>query len=107
MSQNPNSKYEGNKPRIFKYTFGHIDRGPLAAKIDYPINKILDIQEQGYTLVLWAEVDTAWFGYNNDFLIYCAWTGDQPPNNQEWSYLKTIQFEVDGLVYHLYIKKNW
>ena len=101
-----NQKYEGNKPRIFKYTFGHIERGPLSAKINYPINKILDIQEQGYTLVLWADVDTAWLGYDDNFLIYCAWTGDQPPNSKEWSYFKTIQSEIDGLVYHLYIRNN-
>ena len=106
MSQNPNSKYPGNQPRIFKYTFGHIDHGPLVAKINYPINKILDIQEQGYTLTLWAEVDTGWLGYDAYFVIYCAWTGDPPPNSKEWSYYKTIQSEVDGLVYHLYIKNN-
>jgi hypothetical protein len=104
MSQNPNSKYPGNQPRIFKYTFGHIDHGQLAAKINYPINRILDIQEQGYTLTLWAEVDAAWIGYDDYFVIYCAWTGDHPPG-EGWSYFKTIQSEVDGLVYHLYLKK--
>lgn len=105
MSQNPNSKYSGSQPRIFKYTFGRIDRGPLVAKINYPINKILDIQEQGYILTLWAEVDTAWLGYDGDFLIYCAYTGDPPPG-EGWSYYKTIQSDVDGLVYHLYLKNN-
>lgn len=105
MSQNPNSKYPGNQPRIFKYTFGHIDRGQLAAKINYPINRILDIQEQGYILTLWAEVDAAWLGYDDYFVIYCAWTGDPPPG-EGWSYFKTIQSEVDGLVYHLYLKNK-
>ena len=96
-----------SKPRIFKYTFGHIDRGILVAKVDsHPIRKILDIQEQGYTLVLWAEVDTAWMGVKTDVKLYCAYTGDPPPG-EDWSYFKTIQSEVDGLVYHLYIKQDW
>ena len=60
MSQDVKSKHPGNQTRIFKYTFGHLDRGILVAKVDsYPIRKILDIQEQGYTLVLWAEVGEA------------------------------------------------
>lgn len=96
-----------SKPRIFKYTFGHLDRGILVAKVEGPpILEILDIQEQGYTLELWAVVDTAWMGAKTDVQLYCAYTGDPPPG-EEWSYLKTIQSEVDGLVYHLYIKKNW
>ena len=106
MSQNVNSKYPGNQTRIFKYTFGHLDRGILVAKVDsYPIRKILDIQEQGYTLSLWAEVDTAWTETQTDVKLYCAWTGDPPPG-KDWSYFKTIQSEVDGLVYHLYLKNN-
>lgn len=96
-------KLSNSKPRIFKYTFGHIDRGILVAKVDsHPIRKILDIQEQGYTLILWAEVDTAWMGAQTDVELYCAWTGDPPPG-KDWSYFKTIQSEVDGLVYHLYL----
>ena len=100
-------QYEITQPRIFKYTFGHIDRGNLVAKVEGPpILNILDIQEQGCTLVLWAEVDTAWMGAQTDVELYCAWTGDAPPDSKKWSYFKTIQSEVDGLVYHLYIKNN-
>ena len=106
MSQNVNSKYPDNQTRIFKYTFGHLDRGILVAKVNsYPIRKILDIQEQGYTLSLWAEVDTARTEEQTDVELYCAWTGDPPPG-KDWSYFKTIQSEVDGLVYHLYLKNN-
>lgn len=95
-----------SKPLIYKYTFGHLDRGILVAKVNsYPIRKILDIQEQGYTLSLWAEVDTAWTETQTDVELYCAWTGDPPPG-KDWSYFKTIQSEVDGLVYHLYLKNN-
>lgn len=95
-----------SKPCIFKYTFGHIDRGILVAKINsYPIRKILDIQEQGHTLVLWAEVDTSWMGAQTDIELYCAYTGDPPPG-EGWSYFKTIQSDFDGLVYHLYLKNN-
>ena len=106
MSQDVNSKYPDNQTRIFKYTFGHLDRGILVAKVNsYPIRKILDIQEQRYTLSLWAEVDTAWTETQTDVKLYCAWTGDPPPG-KDWSYFKTIQSEVDGLVYHLYLKNN-
>ena len=106
MSQDVNSKYPDNQTRIFKYTFGHLDRGILVAKVNnYPIRKILDIQEQGYTLSLGAEVDTAWTETQTDVELYCAWTGDPPPG-KDWSYFKTIQSEVDGLVYHLYLKNN-
>ena len=106
MSQDVNSKNPDSQTRIFKYTFGHLDRGILVAKVNsYPIRKILDIQEQGYTLSLWAEVDTAWTEAQTDVKLYCAWTGDPPPG-KNWSYFKTIQSEVDGLVYHLYLKNN-
>jgi hypothetical protein len=99
-------QYEISQPRIFKYPFGHIDHGKLVAKVEGPpILNILDIQEQGYILTLWAVVDTAWMGAQTDVEIYCAWTGDAPPD-EEWSYFKTIQSEVDGLVYHLYLKNN-
>ena len=95
-----------SKPRIYKYTFGHLDHGILVAKVEgHPILEILDIQEQGYTLELWAVVDTAYMGAKTDVELYCAWTGDPPPD-KNWSYLKTIQSEIDGLVYHLYLKNN-
>lgn len=94
-----------SKPRIFKYTFGHLDRGILTTKIeDFPVLDILDIQEQGY-LVLWAIVDTAYIGTQTTIQIYSAYTGDPPPG-EGWSYFKTIQSDFDGLVYHLYIKNN-
>lgn len=96
-----------SKPRIYKYTFGHLDRGILAAKIEGPpVLDILDIQEQGYTLVLWAVVDTAYMGAQTTIQIYSAYTGDPPPG-EGWSYFKTIQSDFDGLVYHLYIKNDW
>ena len=96
-----------SKPRIFKYTFGHVARGILKTTIEsHPILDILDIQEQGDTLVLWAVVDTAFMGAQTDVQLYCAWTGDPPPG-QDWFYVKTIQSKYDGLVYHLYLKKDW
>jgi hypothetical protein len=94
-------------PRIYKYTFGHLDRGILATKIEGPpVLDILDIQEQGYTLVLWAVVDTAYMGAQTTVQIYSAYTGDPPPG-ESWSYFKTIQSDFDGLVYHLYINNDW
>jgi hypothetical protein len=96
-----------SKPRIFKYSFGYIDRGILTTKIEGPqVLDILDIQEQKYDLVLWAVVDTAYMGAQTTIQIYSAYTGDPPPGNG-WSYFKTIQSEVDGLVYHLYLKNDW
>ena len=106
MPQLPNSN-----PRIFKYTFDNIERGILKTKVvGHPILDILDIQEQyipdnGDTLVLWAVVDTAWMGAQTDVELYCAWTGDAPPGT-EWTYFKTIQSKIDGLVYHRYLKNN-
>ena len=96
-----------SKPRIFKYTFNHINRGILKSEtISPPIRDVLDIQEQGDSLVLWAVVDTAWMGYEHTISIYSAYTGDPPPG-PEWMYVKTIQSQFDGLVYHLYIKNDW
>ena len=90
--------------KIYKYTFGPIDRGIFATKIKGPrFLRVLDIQDQGYDFVLWAEVDTAEMGGDYTILLYAAYTGDPPPNPQEWSYFKTIQANLDGLVYHLYI----
>ena len=94
-------------PRIFKYSCGHLDRGILTAKVQGPrLEQILDIQEQGDRLVLWATVDVAQMGYQHTIQIYSAYTGD-PPAGKSWSYFKTIQSESDGLVYHLYIKNDW
>lgn len=94
------------KPRIFKYTFGRINRGILVTKIEGPpLRNILDIQEQNYALVLWAEVDTAWMSAQKDIKLYCAWTGDPPPGDN-WTYFKTIQSKTDGLVYHLYLENE-
>lgn len=96
-----------SKPRIYKYTFGHLDRGILSAKIEGPpVLDILDIQEQGSTLVLWAVVDTAYMGAQTTIQLYSAYTGDPPPG-KSWSYFKTIQSDFDGLVYHLYISNDW
>lgn len=100
-------EFPKEQPRIYKYSFGYIDRGIITTKIEgSKLLNVLDIQEQGYNLVLWAEVDTAQKHDSSTIQIYSAWTGDPPPG-EGWSYLKTIQSEVDGLVYHLYIKKNW
>ena len=94
-------------PRIYKYVFDNIERGILTAKIEGPpVLDILDIQEQGYTLVLWAVVDTAYMGAQTTIQLYSAYTGD-PPAGEGWSYFKTIQSDFDGLVYHLYIKNDW
>ena len=107
MNTNDYPQLSNSKPRIFKYTFGHIDRGILVAKVNsHPIRDILDIQEQGSTLVMWAVVDTAWMGAQTDVKLYSAYTGDPPPG-PDWFYVKTIQSEYDGLVYHLYLKHDW
>jgi hypothetical protein len=96
-----------SKPRIYKYTFGRLDRGILTTKIEGPpVLDVLDIQEQGHTLVLWAVVDTAYMGAQTTIQLYSAYTGDPPPG-KSWSYFKTIQSDFDGLVYHLYIDNNW
>ena len=94
------------RPRIYKYSFGHIDRGILKCKIEGPkLLDILDIQEQGSGLMLWAEVDIAKKERVCTVEIYSAWTGDPPPG-EGWMYVKTIQSQYDGLVYHLYINNS-
>ncbi len=96
-----------SKPRIYKYVFGHVTRGILKTTIDsHPVLDILDVQEQGDTLVLWAVVDTSWMGAQTEVSLYLAYTGDPPPG-PEWKYIKTIQAKYDGLVYHLYVKNDW
>jgi hypothetical protein len=99
-------EFPKEQPLIYKYNLGYIDRGILTTKIEGPrLLNVLDIQEQGYDLVLWAEVDTAQMGGQYTIQIYSVWTGDPPPG-EGWSYFKTIQSQIDGLVYHLYIKHN-
>ena len=91
-------------PKIFKYNFGPIDRGILSATIEGPeFVNLVDIQEQGDHLVMWAIVDTVWMGARTTIELYSAYTGDPPPG-EGWTYLKTIQSQFDGLVYHLFYK---
>ena len=91
------------EPRIYKYSFGLIRYGIHVAEINGPaLINILDIQEQGNDLVLWAEVDTAQMGARQAVKIFIAYTGDPPPGH-DWTYFKTIQ--SDYLVYHIYIHK--
>jgi hypothetical protein len=91
-------------PKIFKYILGHIDRGILSATIEGPqfINMV-DVQEQGDHLVMWAIVDTVRMGSKTTIEIYSAYTGDPPPG-KDWTYIKTIQSQFDDLVYHLFYK---
>ena len=91
-------------PKIFKYDLGHIDRGILSATIEGPaFVNIVDVQEQGDHLVMWAIVDTARMGDQTTIQIYSAYTGDPPPG-KDWTYIKTIQSQFDDLVYHLFYK---
>lgn len=93
-----------SKPRIFKYNLGYIDRGILATTLEgHPFVSMVDVQEQGNNLVMWAIVDTAWMGARTTIEFYSAYTGDPPPG-EGWTYIKTIQSQFDGLVYHLYWK---
>ena len=93
-----------SKPKIFKYNFGYIDRGILSTTLEGPpFVSMVDVQEQGNKLVMWAVVDTAWMGARTTIELYSAYTGDPPPG-EDWAYLKTIQSQFDGLVYHLYWK---
>ena len=83
--------------RIYKYDFGRLSPGIKTVTIDNELRHILDIQEQGTHLMMWAAV-----GANikpQDFTIDVRWTGDAEPNK---TYFKTIQ-GFDGLVYHIYI----
>jgi hypothetical protein len=83
--------------RIFKYDFGRLSPGLKTITIDNSIYRILDIQEQGYHLVMWVSV---WDDIKpQDFTIDVRLTGDTEPNK---IYFKTIQ-SMDGLVYHIYI----
>lgn len=91
-------------PKIFKYNLGHIDRGILSTTIEGPpLINMVDVQEQGDNLVMWAIVDTAWMGARTMVQIYSAYTGDPPPG-KDWTYIKTIQSKFDDLVYHLFYK---
>lgn len=93
-----------SKPKIFKYNFGRIDRGILSTTIEGPpFVNMVDVQEQGDQLVMWAIVDTAWMGAQTTIQLYSAYTGDPPPG-KDWTYVKTIQSQFNGLVYHLYYK---
>lgn len=92
------------EPKIYKYSFGSLCRGIHVAEINGPaLMNILDIQEQGNDLVLWAEVDTAQMGARQAVKIFAAYTGDPPPGHA-WTYFKTIQ-SWEYLVYHIYIHK--
>ena len=107
MSVENYPQLSNSKPRIYKYTFDHLQRGILTTTISgHPLRDILDIQEQGDVLSLWAVVDTSWMGYEHTLKLYCAYTGDPPPG-ADWFYVKTIQSKYDGLVYHLYLKHDW
>ena len=93
-----------SKPKIFKYNLGPINRGILGTTIEGPeFVNLVDIQEQGNYLVMWAIVDTVWMGARTTVELYSAYTGDPPPG-EGWTYLKTIQSQFDGLVYHLFYK---
>lgn len=84
--------------RIFKYDFGRLSPGIKTITIDNEVHHILDIQEQGDHLVMWASV-----GANikpQNFTIDVRWTGEAEPNK---TYFKTIQ-GFDGLVYHIYLE---
>ena len=83
--------------RIYKYDLGKLGPGIKTITIDNELSHILDIQEQGTHLMMWASV-----GANikpQDITIDVRYTGDTEPNKR---YFKTIQ-GFDGLVYHIYI----
>ena len=93
--------------RIYQYTFGSAHHGVLTTTIQSLEPKdILDIQERGDELVMWVVVDVNQIDRDYTVQICLAYTGDPPPG-EGWFYVKTIQSEVDGLVYHLYIKQDW
>ena len=83
--------------RIYKYDFGRISPGIKTVTVYNELHRILDIQEQGNCLVMWASVgDDLKPQY---FTIDVRYTGDVEPDK---TYFKTIQ-DSYGLVYHIYI----
>ena len=63
------------------------------------VKRVLDIQMQGSTAVLWAEVEP---DYTDSYLdIMVVWTGYEEP--ESIPYFKTIQEPSTGLVYHYYV----
>ena len=63
------------------------------------IKKVLDIQLQGASAVLWAEVELV--DYDTELQYEIVWTGFEEP--KDFIYIATIQEPDTGLVYHYYI----
>ena len=84
--------------RIFKYNFGPLTPGVKTVTVSNELVSILDFQEQGDNLVMWATVRNN--AAEKTVTIYVAWTGDVAP---DWQYVKTIQ-SSNFLVYHIFLK---
>lgn len=84
--------------RILKYDFGRLSPGIKTVTIKGELHHILDIQDQGDHLVMWASVGHS--VKSQDITVDVRYTGDTEPNK---TYYKTIQDDY-GLVYHIYLE---
>lgn len=85
---------------IFKYNFGMLSPGVYTVTVCNKIDYIMDFQEQGGCLVMWASVGEKI--EPRQVSVDVRWTGYQTP---DWQYVKTIQGS-DCLVYHIYLKPD-
>lgn len=90
---------------IYKYNLGIpyqvVGQGYFQLPIPLAkVKKVLDIQMQGSTAVLWAEVEED--DFDNYLEIVIVWTGFEEPATIP--YFKTIQEPSAGLVYHYYVR---
>ena len=88
---------------IYKYSLGvPYKKGQGYFQLSIPhakVKKVLDIQIQDNSAVLWAEVEED--DFDNWLDIAVVWTGFQEP--EMLYYFKTIQEPATGLVYHYYV----
>ncbi len=85
--------------RILKYELQYIDD----QIINMPLKaEILDIQQQGYKLVLWALCDETSEMVEVQIRAFC--TGEELPADFDHEYIKTMQ--IGMLVFHFFMSNK-
>ena len=87
--------------KIYKYNLGLPERISKEITIEGTFLRVLSIQQQGYEIMMWAEIDTD-STIAQTIHIKSVWTGDNAPES-EYEYVDTLQAQFDGLVYHFYV----